>query len=86
MMLLRATDVLAQHSTGKDSSKNSAIFYAEAGLDLLKDCQGVYLPVTFEHTPMASSEALPRSGLCDALRCYAATLFHHLAGIVFHVA
>lgn len=41
-MLLRATDVLAQHSAGKDSSGNTAVFYTNAGLDLLQECDGMF--------------------------------------------
>lgn len=46
LMLLRATDVLAQTSAGEDSSKHTALFYADAGLGLLADCDGVALPAT----------------------------------------
>lgn len=40
LMLLRATDALAQSSSGKDSSGNTALFYANAGLDLLSESDG----------------------------------------------
>lgn len=49
IMLLRATDVLAQHSAGKDSSSNTAIFYADAGLQLLLECDGMFLLVDLLH-------------------------------------
>ena len=45
LMLLRATDVLAQNSAGKDGSKHTAIFYAETGLGLLAESDGMALLV-----------------------------------------
>lgn len=40
IMLLRAADVLRQNSAGKDGNQKTAIFYAEAGLELLKGSEG----------------------------------------------
>jgi hypothetical protein len=40
-MLLRATDALAQHSAGKDSNGKTALFYAENGLEVLLECEGI---------------------------------------------
>jgi hypothetical protein len=40
-MLLRATDALAQHSAGKDSNGKTALFYAENGLEVLLECDGI---------------------------------------------
>ena len=44
IMLLRAADVLRQNSAGKDGYQKKAIFYAEAGLELLKDSEGKPIP------------------------------------------